>query len=153
MASRSVPRRRGRALAILTLVGVLLGACSGTVDDLGSLAVDSDALELGRAVYAANCATCHGERGEGQPNWQSRRPDGTLPAPPHDVSGHTWHHPDEVLIEIVTVGGQAAYGGSGIISGMPAFGEQLTAAEITAVLAHIRTLWGTAERSYQESLR
>jgi len=57
-----------------------------------------------------------------------------------------------VLIEIITVGGQAAYGGPGIVSGMPAFGDRLTADEIAAVLAYIKSLWGDGERAYQASL-
>jgi mono/diheme cytochrome c family protein len=155
VTSGHAPHARARtALAILTLcIGGLIAACGVERDDPAGLAADADALALGRSVYAANCATCHGQRGEGQPNWQSRRADGTLPAPPHDASGHTWHHPDELLIEIITVGGQAAYGGPGLVSGMPAFADQLTAEEITAVLAYIKSLWGDDERTYQSFLR
>jgi len=107
---------------------------------------------LGAEVYQANCATCHGVGGAGEPNWQSRQADGTLPAPPHDASGHTWHHPDAVLLDIIRRGGEAVYGGPGLRSGMPAFGGQLTAEEIDAVLAYIKTLWGDTEREYQERL-
>src|SRR3712207_630865 len=49
-------------------------------------------VALGRQVYAANCASCHGANLEGQPNWQQDLPAGGRPAPPHDASGHTWHH-------------------------------------------------------------
>ena len=120
---RALPARARTALATLMLcVGGLTAACGGGSDDPAGLAGVADALALGQSVYAAHCATGHGQRGEGQPNWQARRADGSLPAPPHDASGHTWHHPDEVLIEIITVGGQAAYGGPGLISGMPSFG-------------------------------
>jgi len=128
----------------------LLSACGDTGGAAESF--NADVVAPGQSVYAANCATCHGPRGEGQSGWQSRRPDGTLPAPPHDASGHTWHHPDEVLIEIITVGGQAAYGGFGLVSGMPAFGESLAEQEIVAVLAYIKSLWGEEERTYQSSL-
>ena len=31
-------------------------------------------------------------------------PDGRLPAPPHDESGHTWHHPDAQLFAITKYG-------------------------------------------------
>ena len=77
------------ALAIATLV--LTTACErqGT-----SAAVGQSQSASGAAVYVKHCASCHGANREGQPNWRERRPDGRLPAPPHDASGHTWHHAD-----------------------------------------------------------
>jgi hypothetical protein len=59
-----------------------------------------------------------------------------MPAPPHDASGHTWHHPDDVLFEI-TRKGISAFAPPGYESDMPAFGD-LGDAEIWAVLAFIR---------------
>jgi mono/diheme cytochrome c family protein len=143
--------RTGWAALALTVPAVLLLAC-GRPDESGAGSA-SDPETLGQRIYATNCASCHGARGEGQPNWRSRRPDGTLPAPPHDSSGHTWHHTDAVLIDIVARGGQAVYGTSEFTSGMPAFGDRLTSEEIAAVLSHIKSLWGEAERAYQEALR
>ncbi len=154
----SVSARRfwsaGKRTAAVTAAAVLLAAC-GASDEARREPTPAGAgvISRGQAIYAAQCATCHGSRGEGQPNWRSRRPDGTLPAPPHDSSGHTWHHTDAVLVDIVARGGQAAYGTSDFTSGMPAFGDRLTSEEIAAVLAHIKSLWGEAERVYQESLR
>ena len=58
---------------------------------------DAAQVAEGRAVYAAQCASCHGANLEGQPDWRVRLPNGRLPAPPHDASGHTWHHPDKAL--------------------------------------------------------
>ncbi len=147
------PRRRVCARWSLPL-GVLiatfgLAACGSVAPDT---APDAEVIALGARVYQANCASCHGESGEGQRNWQSRQADGTLPAPPHDASGHTWHHPDAVLLDIIRRGGEAVYGGPGLPSGMPAFGDRLTGAEIEAVLAYIKTLWGDAEREYQQGL-
>ena len=57
-------------------------------------------LAEGAQLYAQHCASCHGSQLEGQPNWRERLPNGRLPAPPHDDSGHTWHHPDHVLFAI-----------------------------------------------------
>lgn len=118
----------------------------------GDPAPAAEVVTPGEQAYQVNCASCHGANGEGQRNWQSRREDGTLPAPPHDASGHTWHHPDEVLLDIVRRGGQAVYGGPELKSGMPAFGGQLTDVEIEAVLAYLKTLWGDEKRQYQEAL-
>lgn len=54
-------------------------------------------VALGKTFYAERCATCHGANLEGQRDWKSPLPSGRMPAPPHDASGHTWHHPDDVL--------------------------------------------------------
>ena len=61
-------------------------------------------LARGEAVYAEACASCHGANLEGQPNWRSPGPDGRLPAPPHDETGHTWHNPDRLLLQITALG-------------------------------------------------
>src|SRR3546814_8986604 len=53
----------------------------------------------GKAIYAYACAACHGAKLQGQPRWRERLANGRLPAPPHDDTGHTWHHPDAVLFE------------------------------------------------------
>jgi Cytochrome C oxidase, cbb3-type, subunit III len=65
---------------------------------------DAAQVALGQAVYAAQCARCHGANLEGQPNWRERMANGRLPAPPHDASGHSWHHPDAVLFGITKHG-------------------------------------------------
>jgi hypothetical protein len=65
---------------------------------------DARVVELGRQVYARECASCHGVDLEGQPNWRVRLPNGRMPAPPHDASGHTWHHGDKVLFDITKRG-------------------------------------------------
>jgi len=65
-------------------------------------------VALGQQVYRAQCASCHGVNLEGQPNWQQELASGGHPAPPHDASGHTWHHPDALLFDIVKRGGQAS---------------------------------------------
>jgi mono/diheme cytochrome c family protein len=102
----------------------------------------------GTALYQTYCATCHGARGEGQPNWKTKKPDGIYPAPPHDASGHTWHHADGLLFRTVRDGGQAA-APADFKSGMPGWKDTLTDAQIVAVLQYLKTLWGPAERQFQ----
>jgi len=97
-------------------------------------------VTLGRLVYAKACASCHGAKLEGEKNWKERKADGTFGAPPHDASGHTWHHPDKLLFRITKHGG-ASVAPSGFKSGMPAFKEQLSDREIWAALAFIKSRW------------
>lgn len=101
---------------------------------------DGERLALGAQLYDAHCAACHGADLEGEANWRQRRPDGTLPAPPHDASGHTWHHPDQQLFAI-TKFGTAALVGPDYQSAMLGFGDVLSDAEIWAVLDFIRAQW------------
>lgn len=108
---------------------------------------DARQVELGRRIYAAACASCHGASLEGQANWQRRLPNGRLPAPPHDATGHTWHHPDEMLFK-VTKYGPGAYP-DGHQTDMPAFEKRLTDAEIAASLAFIKSTWPADIRARQ----
>jgi len=112
---------------------------------------DAELVALGRDVYAAHCASCHGEDLQGQPDWRSRNPDGTLPAPPHDQTGHTWHHPDQILVQITRDGG-AAVAPAGFKSAMPGFAGTLDDREIRASIAYIKSRWPAPERQKQDSL-
>jgi mono/diheme cytochrome c family protein len=103
---------------------------------------DQQLVSRGKAIYASHCAACHGANLEGQPDWRQRLPNGRLPAPPHDLTGHTWHHPDAVLFDIVKNGlmpGRTAP--SGYESDMPAYSQLLSDADIVAVLAYIKSTW------------
>jgi len=105
-------------------------------------------IAAGRALYAAHCASCHGADLEGQPEWQRTLPSVRMPAPPHDASGHTWHHADGVLFRITKEGAAAVVGG-GYQSDMPAFGDALNDDEVRAVLAFTKSTWPERERAYQ----
>ena len=59
---------------------------------------------LGKKIYINNCASCHGENLKGQPYWREHNNAGYLPAPPHDKTGHTWHHSDAYLFQITKYG-------------------------------------------------
>jgi len=112
---------------------------------------DQKQVALGEKVYVDRCASCHGAKLEGQPNWQERKPDGKLPAPPHDASGHTWHHPDKQLFTITKEGLAAIV--PGYESDMPAFKEMLTDQEIAATLAYIKSTWSADTRARQPQTR
>jgi len=103
----------------------------------------------GRRVYMSQCAACHGEQLQGQPNWTERDASGLLPAPPHNETGHTWHHADDQLFEVVKYGPAVALGDSNYRSAMPAFKGVLTDSEILAVLVYIRSTWPAPLRDAQ----
>jgi mono/diheme cytochrome c family protein len=105
----------------------------------------SDAVRVaeGAALYTDYCASCHGANLEGQqPNWQDRDADGYLPAPPHDETGHTWHHDNDLLMRIVRDGTEAIVGGT-YKSNMIGFGDVMNDNEIASVLGYIKSTWPT----------
>lgn len=101
---------------------------------------DSAVIAAGKSVYDENCASCHGKNREGQANWQQRASDGYLPAPPHDASGHTWHHPDAYLFAITKYGIEQMIGRK-YPNNMPVYQGKLTDDEIIAVLSYIKSTW------------
>ena len=112
---------------------------------------DKKRVALGQTVYTGNCASCHGARLEGEPDWRTRNADGTFKAPPHDETGHTWHHPDFDMFRYTKQGGQAL-APRGFKSAMPGFGDTLSDREIWAVLSFIHTFWPPRIRERQRRI-
>ena len=147
--------QRGRWFAALGLAMVVV-AGAGAIAAQNAMPVffhsrPDPLVQQGARLYAENCASCHGARLEGQPDWQQPNPDGTYPAPPHDETGHTWHHGDGMLSDYIRRGGQAALDDMGVAftSGMPGFGAALSGADIAAVLAFIKSTWPERIRAVQ----
>lgn len=107
-------------------------------------------VQAGETIYQAQCAACHGTYLEGQPDWRTRDANGFLPAPPHDATGHTWHHADDLLFEITKYGPGVVMGDDSYKSVMPVYKAVLTDEEIIAVLSFIKNTWPEEERSWQE---
>ena len=128
-------------LALIVALGAATGASAASTGE----------VEQGRALYARHCAACHGADLEGAPDWQRPGPDGRYPAPPHDETGHTWHHGDVMLLDYTRRGGQAYLDDLGVVfdSGMPAFGDILSDDEIRAILAFIRSTWPEEIQAFQ----
>ena len=131
----------------------LVGAITVALWNEGKTLADPDdgpQVAKGKLVYARHCLSCHGPRLEGQPNWQDKLPNGRMPAPPHDASGHTWHHPDSVLFGITKHGlVPGKYAPPSYQSDMSAFGGVLSDEEIWAVLAYIKSSWPSDIRRAQ----
>lgn len=114
---------------------------------------DAAQVARGKAIYDQHCASCHGARLEGQANWKQRLSDGRMPAPPHDASGHTWHHPDAILFGMTKNGlVPGKYAPPGYQSDMPAYANTLTDEEIWAVLAYIKSSWPPEIRKTQHEI-
>ena len=101
---------------------------------------DKFAVELGEKIYQQNCASCHGVSLEGQVGWQNQMIDGKRLAPPHDETGHTWHHPDEALFNMTKYGLESLIG-TKYPNNMPIYEDILSDGELLAVLAYIKSTW------------
>lgn len=154
-APSSARNRFGRGL-LATAVAFVIGAIVFVSLSEKKSPADRDntrQVARGKSVYTQHCAACHGIRLEGQPDWRQRLPSGRMPAPPHDASGHTWHHPDDVLFGITKLGMvPGKYAPPGYQSDMPAFGNALSDEEIWAVLAYIKNAWPEEIRRAQTNV-
>jgi len=145
-----------RPASILALAAVAIGIGAGTFWWLALRvpridAGDARQVAAGEGIYRAQCARCHGANLEGQPDWRNRLPTGRLPAPPHDESGHTWHHPDDILFKIVKEG-PAFYTTLGVETDMPGFQNILSDQDIAAVISYIKSRWPPAIQARQAQM-
>jgi mono/diheme cytochrome c family protein len=144
---------RAVALALLAVVLATGAGCDGKATSPVVLRPDDpQVVALGAAIYQRQCAACHGARLEGQPRWRERDATGRLPAPPHDASGHTWHHPDDLLFKLTKFGVAKASNLKDYDSAMPAFEGVLTDAEIISVLSWIKAQWPAEIRKHQDEV-
>jgi len=141
------------AVLVLFAVGAVIAYRLWPQDAAEGIDANSPALvALGQAVYQDACASCHGANLEGQSNWRIRRADGRLPAPPHDETGHTWHHPDAQLFAMTKFGPAAVAGLEEYETDMPAFESQLSDREIRAALAYIKSTWPAKIRARHDDI-
>jgi S-disulfanyl-L-cysteine oxidoreductase SoxD len=69
-----------------------------------------------------------------------------------NASGHTWHHPDDLLFRITKFGVAKASNLKDYGLAMPAFESVLTDAEIVAVLSWIKARWPPEIRKHQDEI-
>ena len=105
--------------------------------------LDPERIAAGEGLYAGFCASCHGVDLAGDSDWKTPNEDGSYPPPPQDSSGHTWHHGDDLLLEIIRDGYEFPD------SRMPAFEEQLSEADVLSILEFFKSRWGMQERAFQ----
>lgn len=136
-----------RVLIALVALSASIGCDSRSADPS-----NAQQVSRGKATYDSHCAACHGRALEGQPDWRQRRPDGKLPAPPHDATGHTWEHSDRALFE-VTKFGFASKAGASYQTDMRAFKDELSDEEIWAVIAYIKSTWPKRLQEKQRGIK
>ncbi len=78
--------------------------------------------------------------------------------PRHNTNGHTWHHAECELVEVVQSGGDQMTEAMREMMAppdapkMPAFKDKLSADDIAAVLAYIKLMWTPQQRSVQAEI-
>jgi mono/diheme cytochrome c family protein len=88
---------------------------------------------LGPAVFASNCAACHGAQGSGVP--------GAFPPLAQDPVVNAKDAGDHIRIVLHGLSGKII-NGTKYAAAMPAFASQLTDEQIAAAIDHERTSWG-----------
>lgn len=136
---------RQKLFSGLLLLGLLWLAGCGSAENTPQ----AQAVARGADLYALHCAACHGANLEGQPDWKIPNPDGTFRAPPHDETGHTWHHGDTYLRERIRYGTATLPPDLQAVSNMPAYDGVLSDADVEAVLLFIKSRWPDNIQSLQ----
>lgn len=117
-----------------------LGTSGCSKSELPSVTPARFSLDEGKALYATYCFQCHG----GETGGKLR----DIP-PPHNANGHTWHHPDQQLTQIILEGLSFSAPDQ---PKMPAFRDRLTVEQVQAILAYIKTWWTPEQRSTQATV-
>jgi mono/diheme cytochrome c family protein len=109
----------------------------------GLAMLDGESVAAGSALYATFCASCHADDLSGGEDWKTRNDDGSYRPPPQDSTGHTWHHSDRLLVDLIANGSDFSQ------TRMPSFGDVLTDEEILSILDYFKSTWGEQERHFQ----
>ncbi|MEE8435324.1 MAG: cytochrome c [bacterium] len=103
-----------------------------------SMAASPEQIARGKALFAKNCAICHGPQARGQNPLSprgGRTSAGAYLAPALNGTGHAWHHPADALFETIKNGSLASD------SPMRGFEGRLGDGEIRDVLGYLFSLW------------
>ena len=93
----------------------------------------------GKINYENNCVSCHQVNLIGAENWNGLDEDGHRKAPPLNGTGHTWHHDDATLHNIIK------YGLAKLVKNyegkMLGFEDNLKDKDIDSILSYIKSFW------------
>ncbi len=128
---------------LLAITALLLAANTSYADEEKSNASDRstsrgvsfEQFSRGGTLFQKHCASCHGTKAEGAPNWNKRGPDGKYGPPPLNGTGHAWHHAKPVLVRSIKQG-TLTIGGS-----MPPWGDKLSDEQIDDIIGWMISQW------------
>ena len=96
-------------------------------------------IARGKILYESNCVSCHQVNLIGAENWKGLDEDGHRKAPPLNGKGHTWHHDDATLHNIIK------YGLAKLVKNyegkMLGFEDNLKDKDIDSVLSYMKSFW------------
>ena len=96
-------------------------------------------IARGKIIYESYCVSCHQVNLIGAENWKGVDEDGHRKAPPLNGTGHTWHHDDATLHNIIK------YGLAKIVKNyegkMIGFGDKINDKQIDSILSYIKSHW------------
>ena len=135
----------GTMVAMVVVVSLaLVGGLRVGTDQTSN---DEPDIERGSRLYDSYCVECHGGATGGSIT--------DIP-PPHNANGHTWHHADCELKDIILDGSDETTEAMREMRGvpdsvpvMPAFDDVLSEEEVKDILAHIKTWWTEQQREWQ----
>ena len=123
----------------IVVLGLLL---SGNTNASNHYPITRDSkisIARGELLYNQYCASCHMSNLSGAKNWKGVDKDGHRKAPPLNGTGHTWHHDDASLHNIIK------YGLAKIVKNyegkMIGFGDKINDKQIDSVLSYIKSHW------------
>jgi mono/diheme cytochrome c family protein len=120
---------------VLLVTALLVASCGGALKQPKPPSPDG-LIQTGAGLYQANCQVCHGGATGGKLK--------DIP-PPHNANGHTWHHADQQLTDMISNGITFSLEEQK----MPAFKDKLTGEDAKAILAYIKTWWTEEQRASQ----
>ena len=96
-------------------------------------------INLGKSLYVTHCASCHGNNLQGQPNWSTKKDkDCHNLSPPLNGTGHTWHHSQDQLFNIIRYGFKI-YNEN--YDGKMQGNDKLNDDDIWSILAYMKSVW------------
>lgn len=152
---------KGRFLGVATIIALIITVSwisyerHAVETEIKADRFNAAQVSLGKSLYLANCAFCHGDNLEGKPGWDGRYPGGGRPALPLDGETAITRLSDQDIMDVTKYGGQP-FSPADYRNDMPGFEMQLSDADIWAIVAFIKSRWSDdaieRQRAAQERL-